>query len=113
MEFLITYKWLILISFETFAWLATFYMFYARYWLQSHAQFLIALTLAGLTGYVPHITLGVLDYINTGKISFFIISIITLLIIGATLGKKYIIKIDQSIHQWAIQKKKKGAEGRF
>ncbi|MBT2641706.1 hypothetical protein J7I80_05685 [Bacillus sp. ISL-41] len=113
MEFLITYKWLILISFEAFAWLATFYMFYARYWLQSHTQFLLSLTLAGLTGYVPHITLGILDYINSGKISFFIISIITILIIGATLGKKYIKQIDQSIQQWAIQKKKKVAEGRF
>ncbi|MFP7486273.1 hypothetical protein SFC65_19105 [Priestia filamentosa] len=91
---LMSYKWPILIGCEAFAWIATLYMLIARYWIQSNIQFICATVLAGITGYVPHIILAILDFVKYKTINFFIAFILLLMIFALTLGKKLLTKVD-------------------
>jgi hypothetical protein len=101
MIFLLEYKWWILGISETIAWLATFYICLARYWLKSKLQFFLFGGIAVITGYSPHITLIILDYIKYGEVHFFSVFVLTLLLLGVTVFKKYLMLIDKSIQQWA------------
>lgn len=106
-EWLIGYKWFILISCETIAWISTVLMFYCRYWLRSKKWFWVYTVIAGVTGYIPHICLAIIDFMQEGKISGFIIFIVVLLIIGAAFGKKLVIKIDQGMMKWSDKQREK------
>ncbi|MEH7097790.1 hypothetical protein [Neobacillus vireti] len=99
-QLLIEYKWTILIICETAAWLTTFYMLYARYWLKSKIQFYIFGAFAIITGYVPHLTIGILDFIRFQKLDGFTMFIIILFIFGFTFGKKLVTKMDLRIQNW-------------
>lgn len=106
-EWLIEYKWFIIFVCETIAWISTFLMFYCRYWLISKRGFWLNTVIAGVTGYIPHIVLAVMDFLQEGKISGFIIFIVILLIFGAIFGKKLVIKIDQSMMKWSAKQREK------
>ncbi|WP_442596691.1 hypothetical protein [Neobacillus sp. D3-1R] len=99
--FLMEYKWWILLLSEIIAWLATIYMCFARYWLQSKTQFIIWGTVAIITGYFPHITLLILDFLKYGTFHFFSIFVVILLLLGLTIFKKYIVLLDKWIQDWA------------
>ncbi len=103
---LLEYKWWLLLIFETTAWLATIYMIFARYWLSSNLQFYLSSAVALITGYVPHITLAIMDYQQTGTLNLFPIFIIILLVLGFVFGKVYINRLDRLIKSWAVNKKK-------
>jgi len=100
---LLEYKWWILLSCELIAWAATFYMFYAMYWLKSNLQFIIAGLVALLTGYVPHITLAFADFLKYREINSFLVVVVILFVFGITIGRKYISKIESKIKNWAIK----------
>lgn len=102
---LIEYKWWILLLSEIIAWIATFYMCFARYWLQSKMQFLIAGGIALITGYAPHIVLVILDFLKYGRFQFFSLFVVILLLLGFTLFKKYIVWVDKWIQVWANRKR--------
>lgn len=104
MSILLEYKWVILVTSETVAWIATFYMGYARYWLQSKFQFIVSGAIAIITGYFPHITLAVLDYLKFREFQFFSVFVFLLLVLGVTVFKKYIKQIDKWIQEWANKK---------
>lgn len=104
MALLMEYKWWILLTSESIAWLATLYMAYARYLLLSKVQFYISGSIAIITGYFPHITLGIIDYFKQGELKPFSLVIIILIILGVTIFKKYLIQIDNSIKMWAEEK---------
>lgn len=103
MDFFLKYKWEILIVCELIAWITTVYMIYARYWLNSKAQFYIFGGISIILGYVPHIGLGVLNFFHTKKIDFFSLFIVLLFTFAFTFGKKYVLKIDKAIKNWAIK----------
>jgi hypothetical protein len=103
-------KWWILLISETVAWIATFYMAYARYWIKSNFQFIVSGAVAIITGYVPHITLGILDYLKYDKINLFNGFVLVLLILGITVFKKYVVEIDNKIKDWANKKHLKAAQ---
>lgn len=107
MDLLLRYKWEILIACEIIAWLTTFYMFYARYWLHSKIQFLIFGSISIVLGYFPHIGLGIMNFIQTKKLDFFTLFILLLFLFAFTLGKKYVVRLDLSIKKWALKKQNK------
>ena len=105
MQLLIENKWAILIVCETTAWLTTFYMLYARYWLKSNIQFYIFGAIAIVTGYLPHVLIGILNIIKFQKLDGFTIVIILLFIFAFSLGKKVVSKMDSGIQKWVNKRR--------
>jgi hypothetical protein len=93
-------KWTILLILEIFAWSATTFMFYARYKMQSQFWFNVASAILVLTGVVPQVLLGVVNFVVTKEFDVFTFVIVLLIVYGFTIGKKHVQKLDA----WAQQK---------
>lgn len=93
-------KWLILLTLEFFAWSTTFFMFYARYKMQSPFWFKTASVLFTLTGIIPQVSLGIVNFITTKELDLFTLVILLLIVYGLTIGKKQVQKLDS----WAKQR---------
>lgn len=105
LDAILQYKWAILIGFETLAWTATFFMFYARYRLASSFWFRFCAVILALTGVIPQVTMGVINFVAYRTIDVFTLVIVILIIYGFTLGKKDVKRLDQ----WMKKKfRKKG-----
>lgn len=98
--FIIDNKWLILLVLEVFAWSATFFMLYARYKMQSDFWFRVASAILIMTGFVPQILLGVINFIDTKELDLFTLVLVLLVVYGGTVGKKHVQKLDD----WARAK---------
>ncbi|MBI0580931.1 hypothetical protein IEC97_26810 [Neobacillus cucumis] len=94
MDFLLENKWVILVSLEVLAWSSTFFLLYARYGLQSRFWFKIATVLFALTGVIPQVLMGIINFIATRKIDLFTLIIVLLILYGFTLGKGHVKKLD-------------------
>jgi hypothetical protein len=100
MNFLLENKWVILISLEVLAWLSTFFVLYARYKLKSSFWFKVATVLFALTGVIPQVLMGIINFISAKKVDLFTLIIILLILYGFTIGKKHVKKLDA----WAQKK---------
>ncbi|WP_066249565.1 hypothetical protein [Neobacillus drentensis] len=100
MEFLLENKWAILVSLEVFAWSSTFFMLYARYGLKSSFWFKVATVLFALTGVIPQVLMGIVNFIATKSLDIFTLIIVVLIIYGFTIGKGHVKKLDN----WAQRK---------
>ena len=98
-SFIIENRWIILLILEFFAWSATVFMFYARYKMQSSFWFRLASVMLVLTGVIPQVLLGVLNFAATKEIDLFTLIIVLLIIYGCTLGKKHIQKLDNWVQK--------------
>ena len=107
MDVLVQYKWWILAALEVLAWSSTFFMLFARYGLKSDGWFKIGVFLTVMTGVLPQVTIGVINFIATRQIDLFTLVIVLLIIYGATIGKKDVKRLDA----WA-QKKFDGFKGK-
>ncbi|WP_378956144.1 hypothetical protein [Pelosinus sp. sgz500959] len=87
-------KWAILLILEFFAWSATMFMFYARYKMQSQFWFKVASMILVLTGVIPQVLLGVVNFVATKEIDLFTLVIVLLIVYGITIGKKHVQKLD-------------------
>jgi len=87
-------KWIILLTLEIFAWSSTFFMLYARYKMRSPFWFKTAFVLFALTGVIPQVSLGIVNFITNKKIDLFSLVILLLIIYGLTIGKKQVQKLD-------------------
>jgi hypothetical protein len=94
LEFLVENKWVILVSLEVLAWSSTFFMLYARYGLKSSFWFKVATVLFALTGVIPQVLMGIVNFIATKKIDLFTLIILLLILYGFTIGKKHVKKLD-------------------
>ena len=94
MEFLVENKWVILVSLEVLAWSSTFFLLYARYGLKSSFWFKVATVLFALTGVIPQVLMGIVNFIATKKIDLFTLIIVLLILYGFTIGKKHVKKLD-------------------
>ena len=94
------HKWIILLTLELFAWSSTFFMLYARYKLQSTFWFKTASILFALTGVIPQVSLGIVNFVMTKELDLFTLAILLLIIYGFTIGKKQAQKMDS----WAKKK---------
>lgn len=97
---LLEYKWQILIGLEVAAWSATFFMLYARYGMKSQLWFRIGAVLFALTGVIPQVGIGILNYVETRELDTFTLAILALIVYGFTLGKKDVQRLDA----WAQKK---------
>lgn len=100
MDFLVENKWTILVSLEVLAWSSTFFMLYARYGLKSSFWFKIATVLFALTGVIPQVLMGIVNFIATKKVDLFTLIIVLLILYGFTIGKNHVKKLDT----WAQRK---------
>ena len=87
-------KWLILLILEFFAWSATIFMFYARYRMQSSFWFRAAAAMGVLTGVIPQVLLGVMNFAETKEIDIFTTIIVLLIVYGLTIGKSHVQRLD-------------------
>jgi hypothetical protein len=112
MTFLVDNKWFILIGLEVLAWTSTFFLFYARYRLQSNFWFKVGTILFAITGVIPQVLMGIINFIIKRQLDIFTLVILLLIIYGATIGKKQVKKLDA----WAqkkFQKKNAGNIDKF
>lgn len=93
-EFFIAHKWAILVTFEGLAWSSTFFLLYARYGLKSKFWFKAAAVLLALTGVIPQVLMGIINFIATRKIDLFTLIILLLILYGFTWGKNHVKKMD-------------------
>jgi|SRR5579875_612319 len=100
MTFLVENKWTILISLEVLAWASTFFLLYARYGLQSKFWFKVATVLFAITGVIPQVLMGIINFISSKEIDLFTLIIVLLILYGATIGKSQVKKLDA----WAKDK---------
>ncbi len=94
MALFLEHRWLILAVLEALAWASTFLMLYARYRLRSTAWFRAGVVLTVLTGVIPQVSMGTINYIGTREIDLFTAVIVALIIYGATAGKKDVRRLD-------------------
>ncbi|MFC4617892.1 hypothetical protein ACFO4N_04010 [Camelliibacillus cellulosilyticus] len=100
MSFIMTYKWYILVCLEVVAWFFTFFMFYARYGMKSNFWFKFAAFFFAITGVIPQVIIGIINFISERKVDLFTLVIVVLIIYGATIGKKNVKQLDN----WAKRK---------
>ncbi|WP_139214799.1 hypothetical protein [Pelosinus propionicus] len=100
MNTIMEYKWIVLFILEVAAWSVTIFMFYARYRMQSDRWFKFSTVVFALTGVIPQVILGVINFIVVKEVDVFTLVIIILLVYGFTLGKKQIKQLDA----WAQKK---------
>ena len=100
MAVVLVYKWYLLAGLEMVAWGVTFFLFYARYKLRSRPWFRAASVLFLLTGVIPQVLLGILNFLSSGQIDTFTLVIVLLLLYGATLGRRQVHRLDA----WAKKK---------
>ena len=107
-SFIIENKWVILLILEVFAWVATVFMFYARYKMQSSFWFRLASAMLVLTGVIPQVFLGGLSFAATKELDLFTLVIVLLIIYGCTVGKKHIRKLDNWVQRKFSAERKEG-----
>ena len=100
MDFLIENKWVILVCLEVLAWSSTFFLLYARYGLKSDLWFKVGTILFALTGVIPQVCMGIINFIFTKKMDLFTLIIVLLILYGFTIGKRHVKKLDA----WAQSK---------
>ena len=94
MDLLLEHKWVILVSLEVLAWVSTFFLLYARYGLKSGFWFKVATIIFALTGVIPQVLMGIINFISTKRIDMFTLIIVLLLVYGFMIGKQQVKKLD-------------------
>lgn len=92
---LLEYKWIILIALEILAWGSTFFMLYARYSMRSNFWFRVGAVLFAVTGVIPQVAIGVLNFVASKELDLFTLVIVLLLVYGFTIGKKQVKQLDE------------------
>lgn len=100
MNFLVANKWILLILLEIVAWSATFFMLYARYRLTNPLWFKVGAVVTVMTGVLPQVALGLINYYFLGELDAFTIVIVTLIVYGLTIGRKHVRMLDN----WMLKK---------
>ncbi|MCH3959699.1 MAG: hypothetical protein LKE51_10020 [Selenomonas sp.] len=78
----------------------TFFMLYARYKLRSQRWFRIASILFFMTGVIPQVSLGILNFMAVGTVDVFTLVLVLLLLYGFTLGRRQAQRLDR----WAYRR---------
>jgi hypothetical protein len=99
-NFILENRWVILVSLEVLAWFSTFFVFYARYAMKSTFWFRVASVLFAITGIIPQVIIGIINFMHNRNLDLFTLIIVVLIIYGLTFGKKELKKLDA----WAKSK---------
>ncbi|MFC7391899.1 hypothetical protein [Scopulibacillus cellulosilyticus] len=99
MQTFLEYKWYVLVGLEVLAWASTFFMFYARYGLRSNKLFKLGVFLTVITGVIPQVVIGIINFFATRELDLFTLIIVVLIIYGATIGKKHVKALDNWVQK--------------
>jgi hypothetical protein len=108
MTFFLENRWILLAGLEVLAWLATFFMLYARYGMKSTFWFRVGVMLLAITGVIPQVLMGIMNVIATREMDVFTLVIVLLILYGSTIGKKHVKRLDA----WAQAKFARSQEKR-
>ncbi|MGG2063557.1 hypothetical protein [Bacillus sp. S14(2024)] len=102
MNILIEYRWAFLIGAEIVFWMTAISFFLLRYGFRLHkASFIVGIVL--LLNELFILTLGVVDYYETGKFSQFQIIIVIILLYAVFYGKKDLRKLDLRMQRFVAK----------
>ncbi|MBW8351524.1 hypothetical protein K0H71_19080 [Bacillus sp. IITD106] len=105
LEIISTYKWHLLITLEVLFWIAFLTFLVLKYWFETKAKVIfLAFTFIFECMDLP---LAVMDYVNTGRISFFQITILLVYFYALTFGNQNIQKLDLYIKRKVMEIKGK------
>ncbi|MBS4197379.1 hypothetical protein [Lederbergia citri] len=105
LEIISTYKWHFLITLEVLFWIAFFTFLVLKYWFETKAKVIfLAFTFIFECMDLP---LAVMDYVNTGRISFFQITVLLVYFYALTFGNQNIQKLDLYIKRKVMEIKGK------
>ncbi|MBS4220461.1 hypothetical protein KHA96_19340 [Bacillus sp. FJAT-49711] len=92
LEIISTYKWHLLIALEVLFWLAFITFLVLKYWFDTKAK-IIFLTFTIMFECLD-LPIAIMDYVNTGRISFFQITILLVYFYALTFGNQNMQKLD-------------------
>ncbi|MCR2823504.1 hypothetical protein [Lederbergia panacisoli] len=105
LEIISTYKWHLLIVLEVLFWLAFITFLVLKYWFDTRAK-VIFLTFTVMFECLD-LPIAIMDYVNTGRISFFQITILVVYFYALTFGNRNIQKLDLYIKRKILDLKGK------
>jgi hypothetical protein len=106
MDFLMDYKWILLVGAETTFWLLSAAFLVLRYWAGLDRASIVFLVLIVVDNLVI-LGLGALDYLFTGQFEPYQITIVIVLLYGVTLGKRDFERLDAYLRRKITKRKQR------
>ena len=106
MDFLMDYKWLLLVGAETSFWLLSVVFLVLRYWARFDRASIVFLVLIVLDNLVI-LGLGIMDYLLTGEFETYQITIVIVLLYGVTFGKRDFKRLDAYLKRKITKRKQR------
>lgn len=104
MDFLLEYKWVLLVGAETSFWVLSGVFLVLRYWVGLNRASVVFLVLIVVDN-IAILGLGVLDYLRTGEFASYQIAIAAVLIYGVTFGKRDFKRLDAYLKRKVTERK--------
>lgn len=104
MDFLLEYKWALLVGAETLFWFLSGVFLVLRYWLGLDRMSFMFLVLIVVDN-IAILGLGVVDYLRTGEFASYQIAIAAVLIYGVTFGKRDFKRLDAYLKRKVTERK--------
>lgn len=106
MDFLMDYKWVLLVGAETTFWVFSVTFLVLRYWAGLDRISVVFLVLIVVDNLVI-LGLGALDYLVTGQFEAYQITILIVLLYGVTFGKRDFKRLDAYLKRKIKQRKQR------
>ncbi|CAN5655862.1 hypothetical protein BH18ACT11_BH18ACT11_20610 [soil metagenome] len=106
MDFLMDYKWVLLVGAETSFWLLSVAFLVLRYWAGFERASIVFLVLIVVDNLVI-LGLGVMDYLLTGEFETYQITILIVLLYGVTFGKRDFKRLDAYLKRKITKRKQR------
>lgn len=104
MDFLVEYKWALLVGAEGLFWLLSGVFLVLRYWVGLDRASVVFLVLI-LVDNLVILGLGVVDYLHTGEFATYQIAIAAVLLYGVTFGKRDFKRLDAYLKRKVTERK--------
>lgn len=98
MDFIVENQVGLLIAAEALAWISILAALLFRYWFRLHKVSLIAFVIFLLND-LWILTIGVVDYLNSGAFSVFQFVVVAVILYGVTFGKQDFLRLDRALHR--------------
>ena len=106
MDFLIDYKWILLVGAEISFWLLSVVFLVLRYWAGFDRASIVFLVLIVVDNLVI-LGLGAVDYLLTGEFETYQITILIVLLYGVTFGKRDFKRLDAYLKRKIAKRKQR------
>lgn len=106
MDFLMEYKWVLLVGAEASFWLLSVVFLVLRYWAGFDRASIVFLVLIVVDNLVI-LGLGAVDYLLTGEFEAYQITILIVLLYGVTFGKRDFKRLDAYLKRKITKRKQR------